>query len=292
MMLQVLLNGLVAAGPIVLVALGLSLVFSVERLFHVAHSIVFTFAAYAAFVFHKQWGLPTGIALSLAILAATALGLSIEIVVYAPMRRLSASPLTMLVASLGLVVLGQSCIALIFGSQTLSLRSVEYSVGYQILGVRITYLQIVSIVLSVSACSGVLALMKWTRFGLQLRAVASDSELARIVGIPHQRIIFGSFCVASATAAFAALIVAYDTDLVPMMGFDMLLLGLTAAVIGGLGSVQGAMMGGILIGFVQHVAGWFLPTQWQNVIVYFILIVFLLVMPRGLLGIPLRKVTV
>lgn len=292
MTLQVPLNGLVAAGPIALVALGLSLVFAAERLFHLAHAVVFTFAAYAAFALHKQWGLSCAMALPLAILVATALGLALESVIYAPMRRLGASPLTMLVASLGLVVLGQSSISLVFGSQTLSLRSGEYSVGHEILGARLTNIQIASVLLSGSTCAAVLALLKWTKAGLLLRAVASDSDLARVVGIPRERVILGAFGVASATAAVASVVVAYDTDIAPAMGFNILLLGLTAAVIGGLGSIQGAVLGGVIIGLAQHLAGWFFPAQWQESIVFLILIAFLLVRPHGLFGRPLRKAAV
>jgi len=292
MMLQVILNGLAAGGPIACVALGLSLVFSVRRVFHVAHAGVFTVAAYAAFALHKQLGLSSGMALFVAIVVATGLGLAIEIAIYAPMRRLGASPPAMFVASLGLVVLGQSCVAIVFGSQALSLRSGEYSVGYQIFGARLTSIQIASIALCASTCAGVLALLKWTRAGLLLRAVASDFELARIVGIPRERVILGAFGLASATAALASLAVAYDTDLAPMMGFNILLLGLTAAVIGGLGSVPGAVLGGLLIGLAQHLAGWFLPTQWQDAVVFLMLIAFLLVRPHGLLGRPLREVAV
>lgn len=289
MMLQVLLNGLAAAGPIALVAMGISLVFAVERLFHLAHAAVFTIAAYVAFALQNWCGLPCAIALPLAVCAATVMGLGVELAVYAPMRRRGASPLAILVASLGLVVVTQGLVSLVFGSQTLSLRSGEYSLGHRVAGARLTDTQIVSIVLSFVTCAAVTTSVTLTRAGLLFRAVASDPELAQIVGIPRRYVTLGAFLVASSTAALASLTVAYDTDLTPVMGFDILLLAFTAAVAGGLGSIGGAMLGGVLIGLTQHLAGWFLPVQWQQSIVFVVLVVFLLLRPRGFMGQPRQR---
>ncbi len=291
MNVQVLLNGLIAAGPVALVALGLSLVFSVERLFHLAHALVFTFAAYAAFAL-QLWGLPRGLSLCIAVVAATALGTGIEVAVYAPMRRSGASTLVMLVASLGIVVLGQGCVSLAFGSQTLSLRSTGYSASHQICGAYLTTTQLVSVAISGALCVGIVVFMRCTRAGLLIRAVASDAGLASIVGVPRERVTFGAFAIASAAAAVSGMLVAFDTDLTPMMGFNILLPALTAAVIGGLGSILGSIVGALLIGVAWHLIGWFLPTQWQDAAVFLVLGVCLLGRPQGLWGRPLRKVTI
>ncbi len=292
MTLQIFVNAIIAAGPIGLVALGLTLVFSVTKIFHLAHAVVFSVSAYAAFGLLNNFGLPVVAGLVISVLVGSVLGIGIDICVYRQLRHVSASPLVSLVASLGIVIVGQNLLSLFFGDQTLSLRSSEVMIGYAFLGARITNVQIITVLLSSAICVVVVAGLRGTRVGQQMRAVASDSDLATTVGIPCDYVISVAFALASLTAALASLLVAYDTDLSPMMGFNMLLIALVAAITGGMGSIHGALLGALIVSLVQQMAGWFLPIQWQDPIVFSVLILFLLVRPQGFFGTSIRKAAV
>jgi branched-chain amino acid transport system permease protein len=286
---QILLNGVVSAGPIALIAIGLSLIYRVTRVFHLAHAAIYALAAYTAFTLIKIIGLTALVSLPLAILIAAALGTAIEVFIYRPLRRIGATPLALFVSSLAIIVVGQNLLSLFFGNQTLTIRSPAMVAVYRFLGIRITDLQIITIILSLAVSLGTGAVIKWTQVGRILRGVASDAGLATIVGIPCERYIAAAFTLASAAAGLASILVAYETDLTPLMGFDMLLFGLTASVIGGIDSIPGAALGALLVGLSYQLAGWFLTMQWQDAVVFILLILFLLVRPHGLLGKPLRK---
>jgi len=117
-----------------------------------------------------------------------------------------------------------------------------------------------------------------------MRAVANDSELADIVGIKRNIVILEAFVLGSALASVGGILVALDTDLTPTMGVNALLLGMTASIVGGIGSLFGNLFGGILIGLIQSFSVWIVSTGWQDAIIFFALIVFLLFRPQGFLG--------
>jgi branched-chain amino acid transport system permease protein len=125
-----------------------------------------------------------------------------------------------------------------------------------------------------------------------LRAVANDSELSSALGLNSGRVIAVAFALGSALAGVAAIFIAYDTDLTPMMGFRAILMGVVAVIVGGVGSIPGALVGGLFVGLAQHLGVWKLPTQWQDAIVFLILIVFLVLRPQGFLGKPLKRAAV
>jgi branched-chain amino acid transport system permease protein len=286
---QVLVNAVAEAGPIALVASGLSLIFSVSRIFHLAHAITITSSSYAAFALAHTAKLPLFICLIMAILIAAGFGAAIEFLIYRPLRRSGASSEVLLIASLGLVIIGQNCISLIFGDQTNALRSPEITYSLQLFGARITGIQILTIVLSALICTLISLFLTWTMAGKFIRAIACDVDLATIIGIRTDRVTAVTFTLVSATGGLAGILLAYETDLSPHMGFDILLLGLTASIVGGLNSAQGAMLGGVLVSLCRHLAGWYLPTQWQDAVVFLLLLVFMLARPHGIFGHPPPK---
>jgi len=125
-----------------------------------------------------------------------------------------------------------------------------------------------------------------------IRAIADDQALAEAMGVPIERSILLAFGIGSAIAGVAAVLVAYDTSFSPTMGFHALLFGVVAAIVGGIGSISGALLGGLLIGFAENFGVWRLPTQWQDTIVFVILVLFLVLRPEGFMGLPLRKTEV
>lgn len=291
MLSQLIANGMIVGSIYGLVALGFGLIYSTTRFFHFAHAAIFTVGAYLTY---SGWllGLSLTAAIPLAIGGAAILGSLLEVGVYRPLRRNGASSLVLLLASLGLLIIIQNAISLIFGDDTKTMRGSVVAEGLSVFGAIVTPIQITTIAVSVLLSALCWFFIGYSSKGKRISAVANDPELSRIVGIDSDGVILLAVALGSALAAVAAIFIALDTDMTPMMGFSALLMGVAAAIVGGIGSIPGSMLGGLLIGLAQHLGVWKLPTQWQDAIVFLILILFLLLRPQGFLGKPLRRATV
>jgi branched-chain amino acid transport system permease protein len=198
----------------------------------------------------------------------------------------------LLLVSFGLAIVGQSGVAAVFGDQTQVLRpNVESSV-ISLFGSRMTRIQFAGIGIETLIIVLVWFAMHKTRIGLVFRATACDEELATIKGVAVGRIRIVIFGVSSGLVGIAALVAGYDTHVFPMMGFNAMLPSVTAAVAGGIGSVRGAVFGGLLVALAAQFGGSFLPTLWQEAIIFVVLVVFLLIRPQGFFGKPLRRAIV
>lgn len=291
-MTQLSVNAISAASVYVLVGVGFALVFRVAKFFHFAHGAVFVVGAYSAFLFARWLSMPFPIAVLAGVLMSTACGLSIEHIVYRPLRKRGSGPLVLLLASLGMYILLQNLISCVFGDGTKSLRDGEVEAGIGILGARITPTQIVMAGVSASLVIAVATLLKKAKLGRAMRAVAHDRELAVLSGIDTNRIFSWTFALGSALAGIAGILVALDTDMTPTMGMNALMMGVVAVIIGGVSSIPGVVLGALLLGTAQHFGAWGIGSQWQDAIAFFILLAFLLVRPQGILGKQARKATV
>ncbi|MGH7799560.1 MAG: branched-chain amino acid ABC transporter permease [Thermodesulfobacteriota bacterium] len=292
MLQQLLINGIIAGSIYALIAIGFGLIYGTTRFFHFAHGAVFTAGAYFAYTFKVLWGLPFYPSLVLAVFLASLLGVLIEVVVYRPLRHREATSLILLLASLGVFIVIQNIISLIFGDDTKTIRSGIVQEGINIFGARITPIQITIMAVSVLlfVVSGLI--IKYTKIGKAIRAVANDPELAKISGIDSERIILLTFLFGSALAGVAAILISLDTDMTPMMGFYALIMGVIAVIVGGVGSIPGAAFGGLLLGLAQHLGVWKISSEWQDAIAFVILLIFLLFRPYGFFGKTLKKVEV
>lgn len=284
MLQQLLLNGIIAGSIYSLVALGFALIYQTVRFFHFAHGAVYTFGAYFAYLFYIQLGLDQLIAFPLACVATMLLGVLLEAGIYKPMRNRRATDLTLLIASLGLYIVLQNIISMVWGDDTKTMRTGEVVEGHEFLGARITDIQIVIIVTSIFLIALMALMLSKTKFGKALRALANDPELARLSGINSDRYIMYAFAIGSFFAAIASILISFDTDMTPTMGFNALVMGVIAVIVGGIGSLPGAALGGLLIGLAQNLGVYWLPSKWQDTIAFAILIVFLLFRPHGILG--------
>jgi branched-chain amino acid transport system permease protein len=291
-MMQILTNSIIAGSIYALVALGFGLIYSTARFFHIAHGAIYTASAYTAYTVSVLLGWHPASGILLGIIVGTALGALMEISVYRVLRRIGSSAIVLLIASLGMLLCIQNAISMIFGDRPRVLRFGEVEEGSLISGAYITRIQITIVVGSVLLSLGTWALLRASRFGRTLRAVASDRELAAAYGIDADKTILVTFLLGSALASIAGVLIGIDTNLTPAMGFNALLMGIVAAIVGGVGSVPGSLLGGLFIGLAQHLGVWKLPTHWQDAIVFTILILFLLLRPQGFFGKPVRRVTV
>jgi branched-chain amino acid transport system permease protein len=289
---QLLINSIIAGSIYTLIALGFSLIYSTTKFFHFAHAAVYTSCPYFAYLFYSILGLPFWMSLCLAVLSSTLLGMAIEIVVYKPMRRWKATPLVLLLSSLGIYIVLQNLISMAFGDDTKTLRSGVVTEGIEFIGARITPIQISIIVTSLGLLIFVWYLMKFTKMGTAMRAVASDPDLALVTGIDTDKTILFAFFLGSLLAGIAGLLISFDVDMTPTMGMNALMMGVVAVIVGGVGSIPGAALGGFLIAFAQNFGVWKISSQWQDAIAFLVLLVFLLFRPYGFFGKKIRKAEV
>jgi branched-chain amino acid transport system permease protein len=282
--MQFLLNGIIAGSIYSLIALGFSVIYQTTRFFHFAHGAVYTFGCYFAYLFSVQLGLDRNIAFPLACIATMATGSLCELVVYNPMRKRNATDLTLLIASLGLYIVLQNIISMIWGDDTKTMRTGEVVEGHPLFGARVTDIQIIIFITSIILMVLLAFMMMKTKFGKSLRALSNDAGLARLSGINSDRYILYAFMIGSFLAAVASIMISFDTDMTPTMGFNALVMGVIAVIVGGINSLPGAALGGLFIGLAQNLGVYWLPSKWQDTIAFGILILFLLFKPYGILG--------
>lgn len=292
MLRQLVMNGVVAGSTYGLVAIGFSLTYRTAHFFHFAHGAFVTCAAYLVWLMTVRLGLNALLGIIGAILLTALLGVLIDSAVYRPLRRRNATSLVLLLASLGVYVVIQNLISLIFGDDVHTLMTGGPREGASVFGARITVWQTRIVIANATVYVAIWFFLNQSRTGKKIRAMANDPNLANVVGINLSRLTAFIFGLGSVLAAVAGILIAYDTSLTPSMGFNVLLFGIVAVIVGGATSNMGAMLGGMLVGMVQQIAVWKFPTQWQDSVVFVILILFLLLRPQGFFGRPLTEATV
>jgi len=292
MLTQVVANALIAASGYFLVAVGFGLIYSTARFFHFAHGIVFTAAPYVAFLSYTLLGLPFEASFVVGILTATALGGMMELLCYRPLRSQGASALVLLLASLGIYIVLQNVVSVAFGDDLKNLRSVSVREGLGVFGARLTMLQLVTIGVSVLVGAVLGVTLLTTKAGKIIRAVANDPALANAVGANSGRVLLWTFAAGSAMAGLAGLLLSLDVGMNPTMGMRALLMGVVTVIVGGIGSIRGAALAALLIGLTQNFCVWFISSQWQDAIVFLILLAFLVFRPQGFCGQRVRIASV
>jgi len=290
--MQLLLNILVTSSLFLSIGLSFSLIYYPTKFFHIAHAAVISLGAYLVFFFANKFSVPFSVSVGLAIAAAVGIGLLCEILVYRQMRKRNLPALAYLIVSIGLYVVLQNCISLFFGDDTKIINTAEVTVGNQIFGAYITTIQIITVFVSITLFLAVNLFLHFTTTGKSIRAVASNPELCTIYGISSNKVILIAFAIGSALAATAGILSAMDTNMTPTFGFNLLLYGIVAMIIGGVGSTRGLIAGALLVASTQHLAAYYIDTKWMDAVTYIILILFLIWKPLGFSGKRLKKVEV
>ena len=282
---QLIINSIIAGAIYSLVAAGFSLIYSTCKFIHFAHGAVIAFSAYFLYFLFSMLGLNFWLSALLTIIFASLLGLSMNISVYKKLRERKVSSVILLIASFGLLILFESLILILFGADVKTIGFIRIAKGMEFAGAIITPLQVFIVISSFVLLFLVFFLMKKTKIGKSMRAVADNKEVSEIVGISSERVYNWSFIIGSAIAGIAAILVGLEQNLEPMMGTNLMIKGFTGAVIGGIGSVPGAILGSFLLGFAENFGIWFLPSGYKDAIAFVILLIFLLFRPQGILGI-------
>ena len=290
--MQIIILVLLHAFLYLLIAISFNVIYYPTRFFHIAHAITLTVSAYFTYFFAQQLHFPIYLAIILAILNSTVVGMLSETVLYKPLRRRNASPMILMIASLGLYTMLQNVIAILWGDDTKSIRTGEIKVGHEFLGAYITNIQITTIILCLVLFGTYILFIQRSRIGRNIRAVASNPELSNIMGIPSNKVILWAYGTGSALAAVAGILIAFDTDMTPTMGFNWLLYGVVAMIIGGVGSNWGLICGASLLATAQYLTTYYIGNQWMDAIAYIILILFLIAKPLGFSGKRLKKIEI
>ena len=297
---QQLVNGLVLGSIYALVALGYTMVYGILELINFAHGEVTMVGAMVALtaigaLMGIAPGLPgmvlVGGGVLVAVPACMILGYGIEKIAYRPLRR--APRLAPLITAIGVSIILQNLAMLIWGRQYLSFPRILPDSHFAILGARVTSLQLFIVALSALVMAGLWLLVERTRLGRAMRATAQSREVASLMGVNVDRVISATFVIGSALAAIAGVMVSAYYGLAHYyMGFLLGLKAFSAAVLGGIGNIAGAMLGGLLLGVIEalgagyigDLTGGFLGSNYQDVFAFFVLIAVLVFRPSGLLG--------
>jgi len=288
---QLIVNGVIAGSIYSLIAIGFTVIYRTVKFFHFAHGIVYTAGAYFAYTLIISLHLNFALSFFLSIVLATILGIAIDRLVYYPLRQQNASNLIFLLASFGVFIFLQNFIQLIYGAQILTIRTGPIKEGHHFLGAVITDIQILILAVSVVLMIFLWLFVQRTKLGKAMRAVSDDPIAANVVGINPERIILTSFAIGSALAGAAGILISFETNIEPTMGFSALLKGIIASIIGGIGSVPGAVLGGFFLGLAENLGIWKISAGWKDCIAFVVLIFFLLLRPWGILGVKTEKET-
>ena len=291
--LQQLANGLTLGSIYALIALGYTMIYGVIQLINFAHGEVFMVGAYVALTVVLLAstpflaGIPWWVVLLLCALGATAacglLGAAIERTAYRPIRQ--APRLNALITAIGMSFFLQNAIMLLYGATDRQFPNPIPLVRWDVGGVTVTLMQVVIWLTGGSVMIGLQLLVMSTKLGMAMRATAQDLRACALLGIPVNRIIATTFMIGSALAAIGGMLFGLHYGTINFHdGYLVGLKAFTAAVLGGIGNIPGAMVGGIVLGLLEGLGAGYLSSQWKNAFAFLILVVLLLFKPTGLLG--------
>lgn len=279
---QTLVDALSVGGLYALTAIGIGLIFGVMRLINFAHGELITATGYTLLAL---FGLPLPLMLFGGLLIAVLLALATERVAFRPLR--GVDPATLLISSFAVSFFLQKTLILFVDSRPKGIDFLpELGRQIEIAGIRLQSLQLVIIVVSAVLLVGLTWFLKATRFGLQMRAAAEDFRMARVLGVRANRVIAAAFAISGVLAAAVSFFVVAQTGIVqPRMGLQLVIIAFVGTVIGGLGSLPGAAIGGFLVGVVTILLQAFLPPDlrvFREAFVFVAVVLVLLFRPQGL----------
>ena len=281
--IEQLINGLRTGSIYALIAIGYTMVYGIAKMINFAHGDIIMVGAYALYFSISVLGLPVPVALVITAIVCAVLGVVIEKVAYKPLR--SAPPLAVLITAIGMSFFLQSASLLIFGSTPIPFQSVIPNVNISVGPVVISSITVVTLIVTAIAMILLTLFVNKTKMGSAMRAVSEDKGAAELMGINVNSTISLTFAIGSALAAVAGVLyICQYQSMKPTLGALPGIKAFVAAVLGGIGSIPGAMLGGILLGLIESVSKAYISTELADAIVFGVLIVVLLFRPSGLLG--------
>jgi branched-chain amino acid transport system permease protein len=284
LLLQLLLNGLQTGAIYALTAAGFALIFGATKIFHFAHGTAFTLAGYA-FLLSWRAGWPGWAGALLAVIVATLFGMAMERFVYRPIQRHEGSFFTVFVAAFGVGIVVQNLLGM-FAGRGLATVETRLSFATEILpDVFAAPMLWVAIAVAVVLFAALTLFLTRSHAGVALRALAQNPDLIRAYGLSANRISVLAFAIGSALAAPAAIITAMTSGLNEAVGHQVMLISIAATIVGGIGSLRGAALAGLMLGVAESVALAVVDTQWAEAVSFMVLFTFILFRPSGIFGV-------
>ena len=281
-----LINGISLGSVYAIIALGYTMVYGIAKMLNFAHGDIIMVGGFAVFTFVSTLGMPPMVSIIVAMILCTLLGVTIERVAYRPLR-MATSPLAVLITAIGVSYLLQNVALLIFGANTKSFTSVVTMKPLKLANGQLTISgeAIVTIIAGIVIMTGLTLFVNKTKAGQAMLAVSEDKGAAQLMGINVNATIALTFAIGSALAAIAGVFLCSTyPSLTPYTGAMPGIKAFVAAVFGGIGSIPGAMIGGILLGIIEILGKAYISSQMADAIVFAVLIIVLLVKPTGIFG--------
>jgi branched-chain amino acid transport system permease protein/neutral amino acid transport system permease protein len=283
MVAQLFLNGLILGSIIALGAIGLSLIYGILKFGHFAHGDLMTLGAYFAFLFKVQLGLPFWLAFVLAAAFTAGTAVLLNFILYRHLKKRDS--VIVMISSVGAALIIRNFVLLVWGPQN---KFYEKAIQMPIvIGdglLRIKENQIIILVLALSLVIAVHLFLSKTKLGKAMRAMSDNIDLAQITGINTERVIIWTWAMSGILTAAAGILLAFDTHLTPVMGWNLLLPLFAAVILGGIGSPYGAMFGGLVIGISQEMSTLIISAAYKPAVAFTIMILMLIIRPSGLMG--------
>lgn len=282
-LIQQLINGMHVGSIYAMIALGYTMVYGIVKLINFAHGDIMMMGAYVAFVCIAVFNLPIWLVLIIAMLFSALAGIFIERVAYKPLRK--APRISALITAIGVSLFLENLFLIIFDPEPKQIPNIVSLKQITIGQLQISWITIITLVLTILFMVALEIFIKHTKQGKAMRAVSEDNAAALLMGIDVNKIIAMTFAIGSALGALAGVLysIAYP-QIEPYMGIMPGLKAFVAAVLGGIGIIPGAMVGGFIMGIVESLTKGYISSQWSDAVVFGILIVVLIVKPAGLFG--------
>ena len=284
---DILVSGLINGGVYALLAIGFSLIFGVARIVNIAHTAFYMLAAYALYGMLVIGGMPLLLAIPLAVAAVVALSLVCYKLVIEPVRQHESA---VLIATIALALIFQESLLVSFGGSFLGIPNAVEGVT-SILGVRVSYQRLIVLVVVAITLVATWYLLNRTRLGLAIRAAANDQEIANLMGMNVNRVAMYTVGISVALAAIAGVVVAPVFVVDPLMWLSPLVTMLAIVVLGGLGSLKGSLIGAFIIGYVEAITVFAVPSgsYLKGAVALSIMVLVLLIRPEGLFGVVFEE---
>ena len=280
-LLQQILNGLAIGGVYVLIALGLTIVFGILGIAHFAHGSVSMFGGYLTFFLVANLKWPLAVAVIVALVVGLVLGLLVEVLAYRPVR--NANHINAFIVALGLTMMVEGINLQLFGHEQVVIPT-TFNRVFNVAGITMPELRLYVILASALVIVGMTIFIDRTETGQAIRAVADNRDAAILMGVDVRSIPLIVFSISSALGVIAGIMVGMLFAIAPGIGEGLVVKGFAVLILGGLGSMPGAILGGLVLGITESLAAGFISSAYKDVIAFVVMILVLLVRPQGLLG--------
>lgn len=284
LLLQLVLNGVQVGMLYALTAAGFSLIFGMTRIFHAAHGATFVIAAYAFYHLFVLSQMPWAVAALGSAAVAVIFGAGLYLLVYRYIQRSEASFFTVFIAAFGAVVVVQNVVSIVYGRGFVVAQTPLSQASEVLPGLYVSSLVWISILVAIVFFAAMKLFLGRTNLGIAIRALADNPDLVRAFGMNPGRLSLYVFIIGSLLAVPAAILSTVSFGVSPSVGHHIVMISLAATIVGGIGSLTGAALAGLLLGVAENVALFWVGSQWTEAVTFLILLLFIIVRPSGIFG--------